>query len=419
MAGTQTADLEFERMAARFTCVISALALAAGCGSPPPIAAPNVRLPQARAPAKTSYRTLYGFRGTPDGARPTAALLDVNGTFYGTTWFGGAYDDGTVFTLTKAGVENVLHSFNRKAGADGGEPATSLIAVNGTLYGTTYYGGAYNRGTLFSITTSGDERVLHSFGSGTDGQTPQGTLLNIHGTLYGTTGVGGGANWGTVFRVTPSRSAAQEHIVYNFHGSDGGIPESGVVEIKGKLYGTTRFGGTFDPQDGGAGTVFSLTLDGTEAVLHDFGSGFDGAQPESNLIDLNGTLYGTTLEGGAYSSDGAGGTVFGITTAGVERVLHSFGDGADGIFPSAGLVDVRGTLYGTTYEGGARDYGTIFAMSTSGSETVLHDFSGRPDGGEPAANLIDANGKLYGTAYIGGKYGPKKLGGGTVFELAP
>jgi len=128
------------------------------------------------------------------------------------------------------------------------------------------------------------------------------------------------------------------------------------------LYGTTHDGG-----DNGVGTVFALDLaTGTESVLHSFGSGMDGYWPVAGLIDVKGTLYGTTFVGG---TDGLG-TAFALDTAsGTESVLHSFSSGTGGYFPSGGLIDVSGTLYGTAGSGGGAANcpgsdicGTVFAL---------------------------------------------------------
>ena len=155
-------------------------------------------------------------------------------------------------------------------------------------------------------------------------------------------------------------------------------------------------------------------------MLHSFGpyGSEDGVYPTAGLIDVNGTLYGTTGGGGAScSSSGGCGTVFSVTTSGKETVLYSFAGEPDGEFPVAGLLNVKGTLYGTTADGGARcsprGCGTVFAITLSGAETVLHTFR-RIDGEYPAASLIDVNGTLYGTTVYGGADG-----GGTVFSLSP
>jgi uncharacterized repeat protein (TIGR03803 family) len=370
-----------------------------------------------------AYTLLYGFKGYPhDGAYPGAGLLDVSSTLYGTTAlggrkcsFGGHHGCGTVFAITTSGAETVLHRFR---GRNGYYPSAGLVDVNGTLDGTTEYGGANREGTVFSTTTSGKETVLHSFPSGSgDGAYPVAGLLSVNSTLYGTTASGGANNKGTVFSITASGT---ETVLHSFGGSgDGAYPYAGLIIVNGTLYGTTEEGGANCSASSGCGTVFSITPSGTETVLYSFGSGSeDGTYPFAGLINLKGKLYGTTNAGGANcrSASGGCGTVFSITTTGKETVLHSFGTGSeDGDYPVAGLFNVNGTLYGTTLEGGASCCGTVFAVTTSGKETVLHSFpSGSGDGENPYAGLINVNGTLYGTTDAGGANGD-----GTVFSLTP
>lgn len=165
----------------------------------------------------------------------------------------------------------------------------------------------------------------------------------------------------------------------------------------------------------GCGTVFSVTRSGKEKVLHNFGTGSDGGFPSASLLEVNGTLYGTTQDGGKYHSNG---TVFSITLGGVEKVLHNFGKGADGADPAAPLIESKGKLYGTTYVGPCspscrQGNGTVFSITTGGTEKVLHSFT-YADGTTPAAALVDVNATLYGTTSFGGAYG-----WGTVFALKP
>ena len=95
-------------------------------------------------------------------------------------------------------------------------------------------------------------------------------------------------------------------------------------------------------------------------MLYSFKGGSDGAGP-SGLIDVNGKLYGTTGYGG---TPGTYGTVFSISTTGyAETVLHRFGVSKDGQHPGAGLLNVNGTLYGTTSDGGLYGKGTVFALT--------------------------------------------------------
>ena len=106
-------------------------------------------------------------------------------------------------------------------------------------------------------------------------------------------------------------------------------------------------------------TAFSsITTSGDLNTIYNFGSNSDGSTPVASLLNVNGTLYGTTSQGGLYGK----GTVFSITLSGNETVLHSFGYGSDGATPLAGLIDVKGTLYGTTSAGGTNGNGTIFAL---------------------------------------------------------
>jgi uncharacterized repeat protein (TIGR03803 family) len=137
-------------------------------------------------------------------------------------------------------------------------------------------------------------------------------------------------------------------------------------------------------------------------VLYNFGSyPPDGEIPEAGLIKLNGVLYGTTINGGSgcYSSGGCG-TVFAITTSGTETVLHSFSGGADGALPYA--ASRKSMARFTVRPPEARTSGTVYSVTTSGKESVLHRFQGIPDGADPQAALIDVSGSLYGTTTFGG-----------------
>lgn len=146
--------------------------------------------------------TLHSFDGT-DGAYLTAGLVQASdGNFYGTTSSGGANQYyGTVFKITPSGTLTVLHSFD---GADGNYPSSVLLqATDGNFYGTTIYGGTFNDGTIFKITPDGTLTVLHSF-NGADGEYPYGGLMQAtDGSFYGTTSNGGAyENYGTVFSLS-------------------------------------------------------------------------------------------------------------------------------------------------------------------------------------------------------------------------
>jgi len=368
-----------------------------------------------------AYKSLYRFSGHPsDGAAPLTGLVGAGGVLYGMTSAGGRYGGGTVFTITTAGQEAVLHDFGASP-SDGTSPLGSLLDVGDTLYGTTFSGGSHGRGTVFKITTAGQESVLYNFGaSPNDGTGPAAGLIDVRGTLYGTTAYGGSHGGGTVFTIAPS---GQQSILYNFGSSavDGATPEASLLDIDGTLYGTTYLGGT-----SGNGTVFSLTTTGWESVLHRFAGAPDGAGPVGALVAVNGTLYSTTLLGGGKRCNC--GTVFSVTISGRENVVYRFGSRPqDGQDPAAGLVSIGETLYGTTSAGGAPHgsvSGTVFKVTTLGRESVLYRFGARPgDGSAPRAPLVDLAGTLYGTASSGGE-GMNRCrsfpqGCGTVFSIEP
>jgi len=373
-----------------------------------------------------TFTRLYSFAGPPDGQNPYGGVARDNaGNLYGTTLFGGVYDWGTVFKLSKTGKETVLYSF--AGGTDGENPIAGVVGDKaGNLYGTTEGGGCSSDcGTVFKVSNAGKETVLHSFAGGTtDGCEPEGFLLRDQaGNLYGTTYMGGSSKSGTVFKLD---TTGKETVLHNFAGypSDGAYPLfNGLrMDTKGNLYGTTYEGGA-----SGEGTVFKLSKNGTETVLYNFAGGTaDGCQPlGSPAMDKNGNLYGTTEQCG-YSHHGI---VWKVSQTGTETVLHDFAGGSsDGAYPlSSVTLDAKGNLYGDTFGGGAysscTDYdgcGTVYELNQNGVLTLLHSFDGA-DGANPKAGLrLDANGDLYGTATIGGDLNEcNDHGCGTVWKLTP
>jgi uncharacterized repeat protein (TIGR03803 family) len=345
-----------------------------------------------------------------NGAFPIAGVtLDSAGNLYGTTESGGAFGFGTVFKLSTSGVETVLYSF--QGGTDGNEPEGGVILDSaGNLYGTTYQGGAYKMGTVFKVSVGGGETVLHSFPGGTDGANPNASLVfDSAGNLYGTTIGGGSASCiggcGTVFKVS---STGEEAVLYAFTqtNDDGGHPNGALIfDSAGNIYGTTQAGGA-----NADGTVFKLSSTNEETVLYSFKGGSDGLAPYDALVqDSAGNLYGTTRYGGGTTNYG---TIFRLSTKGVETVF-SFKTITAGVNTFAGLVrDSAGNLYGTTPYGGVNISGNVFKLSPGGKE-ILYSFKTQGDGNTPQGGVIrDSEGNLYGTTEQGGN------GFGTVFKIS-
>ena len=356
------------------------------------------------------FKPLYSFKGNPDGQNPYAGMVALNGTLYGTTYNGGKYEFGVLFKVSTSGTEHVLHTFGGGSKNDGSAPYGALINVHGTLYGTTYYGGKApaDYGTVYKASAAGVEHIVCSFTS-SQGEFPYAGVVALNGTLYGADYQGGKKNYGSVYACSTS---GKVKVLHSFTLSpDGAYPYAPPAALGSTLYGTTYQGGTTQ-KTYGYGIVYKVTPSGTYHVLHKFaGYPKDGANPYAGLLALSGKLYGTTAGGGAYSS----GTVYEITSSGAEHVLYSFKGGSDGAGPKAGVIAVKGTLYGTTSSGGANGQGTVYKVTTSGKEQVLHSFTGvAPDGAEPIGGLVYLNGELYGTTFYGGKNGD-----GIVFKIAP
>jgi YVTN family beta-propeller protein/uncharacterized repeat protein (TIGR03803 family) len=367
-----------------------------------------VTRPGARALTGQGLSTLLNFDGS-NGADPEfMSLIQGNdGNYYGTTESGGAYEQGTVFEITPGGTLTTLYTLCSQTNCtDGAEPEAGLVqGTDGNFYGTSYWGGANGQGTVFVVAPGGGLTTLYSFCSQpgcTDGIYPQaGLVQGADGNFYGTTSAGGASGAGTVFVVTPG---GQLTTLYSFgYYPDGGYPEAGLVQgADGNFYGTTNQGGA-----NGYGTVFEMTPAGQLNTLYSFCSltnCVDGGFPQAGLVqDSNQNFYGTTSYAGANGLNYYG-TVFEITTAGQLTTLYSFCTQAncvDGRYPLAGLVQVGGNFYGTTYAGGANHFGTVFEVTPAGQLTTLYSFD-LTDGAYPDSGLLPANGNLYGTTVFGG-----------------
>jgi uncharacterized repeat protein (TIGR03803 family) len=382
------------------------------------VVAASLLLP-AMATQAASVNTIYNFGVNNSPVFPTG-LVAYQGLLYGTTFQGGINNVGTVYRINpKNNVEKTLHSFG--GSPDGMLPSAALTVVNGILYGTTEEGGTNDTGTVFSINpATGATAALYSFpfniGLGNpDGAYPQSSLFYLNGILYGTATAGGTADEGVIYSVNVSTQT--EAVVYNFAGgSDGAIPSGGLIYYGGSFYGVTTAGGA-----NGLGVLYKYNPStGAETLLHTFRGGKDGSAPQGQLLAYNGKLYGTTYMGGAADA----GTVYAIDPkSGAETILHSFTgapdkDHLDGANPYAGLVQYKGILYGTTWQGGAYPYnlGSVFSVDpVTQVTTLLYSFTGMSsDGGLPASPLTVLGGALYGTNTAGGTFGQ-----GTVFKLTP
>ena len=379
-----------------------------------------------------TFTTLHEFTNGPDGGEPLAGLtMDRAGNFYGTASTGGntngvcsyrnPHGCGTVFKLSRRGSGWVLTPLYTFSGPDGRNPqARVIIGPDGSLYGTTTWGGDADEGTVFNLRPPAascktalcpwTETVLHSFQGFTDGTEPTfGDLVfDSVGNIYGTTPHGGQGSNGTVYKLTHSNGGWTETVLHRFQGggSDGVIPYAGLVfDQAGNLWGTTAFGGSYNE-----GTIYELVPSGggwTESVVHNFLGASDGASPYAGMIvDQYNNFYGTT-----YGYDGTTAKVFELSPSNggwTYQVLYTLGAN-QGIIGKLAM-DAAGNLYGTNYY----DIPEVFRLTPSnGVWTLTGSWGGV--GLSPAGNVIlDSSGNLYTTTQNGG---PAEVG--LVFEITP
>lgn len=374
---------------------------------------------------------LHNFTGGNDGYGPISGLtVDRAGNLYGTTWSGGPADDGVVFRLSRAGSGWILTPLYAFQGfPDGTQPFGGItVGPDGSLYGTTTFGGQYDYGTVFRLQPSPSachsvicpwhETILHSFTRGNDGWNPGygNLLLDRAGNLYGTASEGGVDNGaGVVFELTPSNGGWTDTILWTFHDNAGGLaPQSGLMaDSAGNLYGTTSVGGTY-----GAGTVYELSPSGsgwTERTLAsiDF--------PNNNtcggvVMDAQGNLFGTS----GCQVHGQTGGIFELTPSSggwIFSTLYSYMPVGynEGPFDTPTL-DAAGHVYGTSSDTGLYNYGEVFTLTPSSQGWTYNSVSFNFNNGDvPTGSVIlDSAGNLYGTAEGGGTHNA-----GVIWEITP
>lgn len=310
---------------------------------------------------------LYNFCQS-DGDNPSAdVILDSQGVIYGTTEFGGSGNCGTVYRLTGS---TLVTLYNFTCALDGGIPSSGVILDGaGNLFGTATlhgrFGNSNGGGVVYEISNAGTFSVLHTFCSRahcTDGNSPYGGLaMDNEGTIYGTTTYGGDAtcNCGVVFKLSNATGVWVETVLHTFLGgsNDGAGPTFASLTLatprirgtkRSAIVGVTTAGGSQD-----LGTVFRLL---NRDNGYDFGllssfTGSDGSFPLGTLLAMKGGFVGTSYSGGRGF-----GTVFQLVPLNgvwTQTAIYTFTGGSDGGNPNSGIVaDTEGNLYGVTPNGG-------------------------------------------------------------------
>ena len=408
----------------------------------------------------TDFRVILHFGhqlGDAAAPGPDGELIEgADGMLYGTTVQGGSLGNGSVFRLNKDGSGyQVLHEFDETDGQGSFPEAPVLQGKDGALYGTTADNQGQGPGKVFKLNTDGSGfQILHDFGANTN----DGSLLlwglmeGRDGAIYGTTFYGGTRDGGTVFKLRKDGSHYQ--VLMNF-GTGAGQPSRPFSPLRegpdGRVYGFV--------QNGGGGMLFGLDENGGSFQVKDsFGlRARDVQHPLGALaIDAAGNIYGASYSGGLADN----GTLFCCMTKGGHRVLRSLNwAGGDGSGPNCKIaVGANGILYGATQEGGYFGQGTVYEMnpqkgykvllnlsdpptglaldasagdiylttggyrnngflyrvSAKGKMKVLHRFrGGNKDGASPGAPLLASDGFLYGLTAAGGT----NVGGGVIYRI--
>ena len=255
-------------------------------------------------------KVLYGFTGSSDGCYPWQGLVeDKSGSVFGTAGGCGSSGYGSIFKVDTSGKFTLLHSFTGRS-SDGAYPTFGHLRMDkaGNLYGVTSGGGTSGNGVLYELSKSGTFKVLHSFAGGTsDGCAPSGSVLQDKaGTFYGTTEYCGSSNHGTIWQVSKT---GKETILHNFAGgsSDGCNPAAGVTrDSQGNLYGVTY--GCGANRDG---AVYELSAGGTLSLLYSLGGSDGSSAPIGEVLRTSkGTLFGTTLAPSPPCCENTYGTVW-------------------------------------------------------------------------------------------------------------
>ena len=355
-----------------------------------------------------------------DGKYPHQIIQGSDGNFYGTASSGGASGHGNIFEIAPSGAFTVLYSFT--GGADGCQPEGPVFRdSNGDIYGTTHQCAdpKCRCGAFFKLDTNNVLTVLHTFTRGTEaeGEFPSNNLVSVNGELYGTTEYGG-TEAGVLYKITKTGHLT---VLHNFVLSDHRSTQVALTrDAAGDIYGETYT------------SIFKLDTAGNYSVVYNFTDGVnDGVTPVGHLIlGASGTITGATQR--SPDPDNCG-EVFRLEADGTAKALHHFSLGAGGCSPQTGPIDLGGTIYGATTEGGANvcvtaytptSCGVLYQISKTGVYTVVHSWNGT-DGGSPQDELTKgADGSIYGITTVGGTGGGACVnnnpsGCGVIFKYTP
>lgn len=349
----------------------------------------------ASNPSFAQYIKLFDFTDTITGSAPFGSLISDGTYLYGMTFSGGLYDRGTIFKIKTDGTDfNKLLDFSGIQ--NGGSPYGGLYANGDFLYGVTGGGGVNNKGVLFKIKPDGSGfSILFQFDS-LSGSSPQGNLIFDGTYLFGMTYSNGTDNSGTIYKIKMDGSGFSK--LYDFvYALSGGLPRGSLYYDGDFLFGMTEEGGV-----NYVGTIFKIKTDGTGfSKIFDFNNGVFGRFPEGSFISDGIYLYGTTRGGGTNYR----GNIFRIKPDGNDYSQIVDFDTVGGTNIHSTLVSDGEFFYGITTIGGIYGDGIIYRVKPDGSNySKLYEFSNTLNlsGRYPESSLLLDGSSLYGTTTNGG-----------------
>ena len=262
-----------------------------------------------------SQTVIHTFNGS-DGSGPGSPVaIDKHGIVYGTTPTGGSFGIGVVYQLRPNGSDyafRIIHTFTGGNDGGGGSAGRMVIDKNGNLFGVCTVGGANGFGTVFQLSPVQGQwhlTTLYAFKDSPDGALPYGSVVfDKAGNIFGTTYYAGANDLGTVYTLQHKNGGWTEAVLYSFKGgTDGANPISSLVaDAAGNFYGTTSEAGAASC---GCGVIFKMTkgTNGkwTESVAYRFpGTPQPGFAYNGMIGDSAGNFYGASVHGGS-ANEGA------------------------------------------------------------------------------------------------------------------
>jgi uncharacterized repeat protein (TIGR03803 family) len=375
-------------------------------------------------PNGTGYQIIHHFKDV-DGKGPRDELFYSNGYVYGATTQGGVNELGTIYKLKADGSEFIkIYDLPK----DRGMNSVTFTFLSDQLFYTAYSGGTSKLGAIVKVDEIGKQGTVIKEFNPADGGQPTGKLVkHSNGNIYGTTYAGGDFGRGTLYKININSNEFE--VIHHFQSGFTCCNSDLVENIDGKLLGIVR---TSDPTKNDSyifeydlnSNKFSLVFSASNLYLNSIDQIFtkeyfgtarlaDGISSSLFFLDSNfqfknqvstpdylnsSWVIKSDDPTAAYGTEGkSGGIISNYNIAsGKFSNFFFFGSNTTAIGPTGKLVMTKDTekLIGTTVSGGALHGGIIFSVKKDGSQfETLYDF--KPENNTPLDGLVNINDSLF------------------------